>query len=121
MKIWLIVGAILAGVAVLIGALGAHGLKAKVSHEDLEIFNTGVRYHLFHALAILLMGVIGFHLPNEIVSASAYLMTAGIVIFSGSLYLLVITNIRWLGAITPIGGLCLVIAWFLFAYKIYQS
>lgn len=121
MKLWLCIGAILAGLAVLIGAFGAHGLKAKVSHEDLEIFNTGVNYHMFHALAILLMGAISFYLPHDIISVPAYFMFTGVVIFSGSLYLLVITNLRWLGAITPIGGLCFIIGWFLFAYKVYQS
>ena len=121
MKLWLIIGAILAGLAVLIGAFGVHGLKAKVSHEDLEIFNTGVNYHMFHALAILLMGAISFHLPHDIISVPAYFMFTGVVIFSGSLYLLVITNLRWLGAITPIGGLCFIIGWFLFAYKVYKS
>ena len=121
MKFLLITGAILAALAVLIGAFGAHGLKAKVSHEDLEIFNTGVSYHMFHALAIILMGVMGFNLPHYIISIPAYFMVTGVVIFSGSLYLLVITNLRWLGAITPIGGLCFIIGWFLFVYKVYQS
>ena len=102
MKTWLIVGASLAGLAVLLGAFGAHALKSKVSQEDLAIFETGVRYHLYHALGLLIIGAIGFQVSQEIIQLPATLITVGIVIFSGSLYLLVLTNIRWLGAITTI-------------------
>lgn len=121
MKTWLIVGAILAGLAVLLGAFGAHGLKSKVSPEDLAIFETGVRYHMYHALGLLLFGVIGFNVSQDVVQIPAYFLTAGILIFSGSLYLLVITDTRWLGAVTPIGGLCFIIGWFLLAFNLYKS
>ncbi len=121
MKTWLIVGANLAGLAVLLGAFGAHGLKSKVSPEDLAIFETGVRYHMYHALGLLLIGVIGFNVSQDVVQIPAYFLTAGILIFSGSLYLLVITDTRWLGAVTPIGGLCFIIGWFLLAFNLYKS
>ena len=121
MKTWLIVGAFLAGLAVLLGAFGAHGLKSKVSPEDLEIFKTGVRYHMAHAIGLLLIGAIGFHLNHDLIHIPAYLLTAGIVISSGSLYLLVLTNMRWLGAVTPIGGACFIAGWLLLAFNIYRS
>ena len=121
MKTWLIVGASLAGLAVLLGAFGAHVLKSKVSQEDLAIFEPGVRYHLYHALGLLIIGAIGFQVSQDIIQIPATLITAGIVIFSGSLYLLVFTNIRWFGAITPIGGLCLIAGWFLLVYNLYKS
>ena len=121
MKTWLIVGASLAGLAVLLGAFGAHALKSKVLPEDLAIFETGVRYHLYHALGLLIIGSIGFQVSQDIIQIPATLITAGIVIFSGSLYLLVFTNIRWFGAITPIGGLCLIAGWFLLVYNLYKS
>ena len=121
MKTWLIVGAFLAGLAVLLGAFGAHGLKSRVSSEDLEIFKTGVRYHMAHAIGLLLIGAIGFHLNHDLIHIPAYLLTAGIVIFSGSLYLLILTNTRWLGAVTPIGGVCFIAGWLLLAFNIYRS
>jgi len=123
MKLWLTIGAILAGIAVLIGAFGAHGLKYKVSDEDLAIFETAVRYHMYHALGIFLISIIGFlnYLDHNLLLLPIYFMITGIVIFSGTLYILVLTNVRWLGAITPIGGLCLIIGWFLLAFNIYRS
>lgn len=121
MKTWLIVGASLAGLAVLLGAFGAHGLKSKVSPEDLLIFETGVRYHIYHALGLMIIGMIGFHISPDILQVPAYLFSAGILIFSGSLYMLVLTNTRWLGAITPLGGLCFIAGWILLAFNIYKS
>lgn len=121
MKTWLIVGASLAGLAVLLGAFGAHGLKSKVSPEDLAIFETGVRYHMYHALGLLLIGIIGFNVSQDVIQIPAYLISAGIIIFSGSLYLLVLTDTRWLGAITPIGGVCFIAGWILLAFNLYKS
>tara|TARA_B100001250_G_scaffold280904_1_gene243213 strand:- start:2087 stop:2461 length:375 start_codon:yes stop_codon:yes gene_type:complete len=123
MKTYLIIGASLAGLAVLIGAFGAHGLKARVSSEDLGVFESAVRYHMYHSLGIILISILGItkDFPDDILLMPAYLMIAGIIIFSGSLYILVLTNIRWLGAITPIGGSLLIFSWFLFAFNIYRS
>jgi len=121
MKTWLIVGASLAGLAVFLGAFCAHGLKSRVSLEYLAIFKTGVRYHMAHAIGLLLIGAIGFHLNHDLIHIPAYLLTVGIVIFSGSLYLLVLTDTRWFGAVTPIGGACFIAGWLLLAFNIYRS
>ena len=119
MRILLIIGSLFAAFSVLMGAFGAHGLKNRLSMEDLAIFETAVRYQMYHALGILLMGVASFYLTEKLVSIPAYFLILGIIIFSGSLFLLVFTNLRWFGAITPIGGLCLIIGWLLLAYNIY--
>jgi len=119
MKSLIIIGSVFAALSVLLGAFGAHGLKNRLSIEDLAIFETAVRYQMYHALGILLMGVASFYLTEKLVSSPAYFLILGIIIFSGSLFLLVFTNLRWFGAITPIGGLCLIIGWLLFAYNIY--
>ena len=119
MRILLIIGSLFAALSVLLGAFGAHGLKNRLSMEDLAIFETAVRYQMYHALGILLMGVASFYLTEKLVSIPAYFLILGIIIFSGSLFLLVFTNLRWVGAITPIGGLCLIIGWLLLAYNIY--
>ena len=119
MKSLLLIGSIFAAFSVLLGAFGAHGLKNRLSVEDLVIFETAVRYQMYHAIGILLMGVASFSLNEKIVSAPAYFLILGVIIFSGSLFLLVFTNLRWFGAITPLGGLCLIVGWLLFAYNIY--
>ena len=119
MKSLLIVGSVFAALSVLLGAFGAHGLKNRLSIEDLAIFETAVRYQMYHALGILLMGLASIDLTEKLVSTPAYFLILGMIVFSGSLFLLVFTNLRWFGAITPIGGLCLIIGWLLFAYNIY--
>ena len=101
------VGAALAFLAVALGAFGAHALKGTLQANDTtEIWRTAVLYHLFHALALVVLAVLPV---TARVAASLFL--AGIVIFSGSLYLLALTNLRWLGAITPLGGLCFLAGW----------
>lgn len=93
------------------GAFGAHALKARLSPAMIETFEVAVRYQVFHALALLAVGAL---LPPEAPAAmrwAGWSFVAGIVIFSGSLYLLVLTGIRWLGAVTPIGGVALLAGW----------
>ena len=119
MKSLLVIGSVFAALSVLLGAFGAHGLKNRLSIEDLAIFETAVRYQMYHALGILLMGLASIDLTEKLVSTPAYFLILGMIVFSGSLFLLVFTNLRWFGAITPIGGLCLIIGWLLFAYNIY--
>lgn len=98
--------------AVALGAFAAHGLRERLSPELLNTFQTGVQYHMYHALALFGIGVMMLNFPTaNLLRVSAYLMLAGIVFFSGSLYLLSISGIRWLGAITPIGGVCFLVAW----------
>lgn len=100
------VGAVLAGLAVAAGAFGAHFLAKGLSPADLEIFETGVRYQMYHALALILCAVLG---QGMTLAAHAFLW--GTIIFSGSLYLLVSTGASWLGAVTPIGGTLLLFGW----------
>jgi uncharacterized membrane protein YgdD (TMEM256/DUF423 family) len=108
---WFASGAIAAGVAVALGAFGAHGLKSRVGTEDLAIFETGVRYHLIHALALLAVAWAVDRWPGALANTAGWAFLAGIAVFSGSLYLLVLTGNRWLGAVTPIGGLSFLLGW----------
>ena len=119
MKSLIVVGSIFAALSVLFGAFGAHGLKDQLSFKYLAIFETAVRYQMYHALGLLLMGISGFHLPDYLIYLPSYFLIFGTMIFSGTLITLVLTDLKWLGAITPIGGLCLIIGWLLFAYNIY--
>ncbi len=121
MKDWIVLGSCLLALAVAFGAFGAHSLKSKISSEDLIIFETGVRYQIYHSIALILLGIIIFVLPTLKVNTIGYLFTFGILLFSGSLYVLVLTNLRWLGVITPIGGLCFIFGWILFAIKVFKS
>ena len=112
---------ILAGIngflAVSIGAFAAHTLRDRLSPELLDTFQTGVQYHMYHALGLFGIGLLMLNFPtSNLLRISAYLMIAGIVLFSGSLYLLSITGTRWLGAITPLGGLCFLSAWVLIVW-----
>jgi uncharacterized membrane protein YgdD (TMEM256/DUF423 family) len=108
---WFAVGAALAGIGVVLGAFGAHGLKSRVSPELLTVFETGVRYHMYHALALLAVGWAATRWPSTQVHAAGFLFVAGIAIFSGSLYTMTLTGLRWLGAVTPIGGLAFILGW----------
>lgn len=99
--------------AVAIGAFGAHGLKNHLSGEMLAIYKTGVEYHFYHALGLLIIGVLAFSMPSVYLKWSAILLSAGIILFSGSLYALALTGIKGLGAITPIGGISFIAGWIL--------
>ena len=112
---WFAAGAVMCGLGVLLGAFGAHGLRGRVTPEMLAVFETGVRYHLVHGLALLAVAWATTRWPNTWISASGWLFVAGIVVFSGSLYLLSISGVRGRGAITPIGGLCFVAGWLILA------
>jgi uncharacterized membrane protein YgdD (TMEM256/DUF423 family) len=104
--------AALAGfIGVMLGAFGAHGLRNRLSPDMLGVFETGVRYHLVHALAILLVSVILSRATGAWIVAAGWFFTAGIVLFSGSLYLMALTGARGLGAITPLGGLAFLLGW----------
>lgn len=109
---FLMLGAICAGVGVGLGAFGAHGLKSLLSPDMLEVYKTGVTYQIWHALGLCLIGFLcRQNSPHPLLKASAWLMFAGIVLFSGSLYLLTLLNQKWLGMITPVGGLAFIVAW----------
>ncbi len=121
-KLFLALGCINAMLVVLIGAFGAHGLKARLTVENMAVFQTGVQYHFYHAAGLILLGLIALQIPiTPYLRWSGWLMLVGIVLFSGSLYALSITNIHWLGMITPFGGLAFIIAWLLLTIGIIKS
>lgn len=109
---WFSLGAMLAGIGIALGAFGAHGLKSRVTPDLLAIFETGVRYHMYHALALLAVGWAATRWPSALaVQAAGFLFLAGIAVFSGSLYTMTLTGLGWLGAITPFGGLAFILGW----------
>ncbi|QQZ09259.1 DUF423 domain-containing protein [Heyndrickxia vini] len=114
MKAFIIIGAINAFLAVALGAFGAHGLEDKLEPKYLDIWKTGVTYQMFHALGIIAIGIIAGNIQgSSLISWSGWLMFIGIILFSGSLYVLSVTKIGILGAITPIGGVAFLVAWIL--------
>ncbi len=111
-KVILSLGALAALLAVALGAFGAHALKARLSEEMLSVWKTAVDYHFYHALGLLALGLLALHLPgSRLLVWSAALMAAGVILFSGSLYALALTGARWLGLVTPFGGVSLILAW----------
>ena len=110
-KTFFAVGAAFGLLGVALGAFGAHGLKGTLSPDMLANFETGVRYQMYHAMALLAVAWAVTRWPGGLTNAAGWLFVAGIVIFSGSLYLLSITGLRWLGAITPIGGVAMIAGW----------
>ncbi|MDX1490966.1 MAG: DUF423 domain-containing protein [Pseudohongiellaceae bacterium] len=121
-NLFIILAGINGFIAVGLGAFGAHGLKNILSADLLSTFNTGVQYHMYHSLALLAVGVLVLHYPNQaLLKTSGYLFTLGIVIFSGSLYILALSGVRWLGAITPLGGVAFLAAWALLAWSMIRT
>ena len=118
-------GALLMGIAVVLGAFGAHGLRARLSPDLLEIWETGVRYHAYHAIGLVLAGLFALVAERDAaargarpaagIGPAAVAFTLGIAVFSGSLYALALTGLRKLGAITPIGGVAFIAGWILLA------
>ncbi len=121
-KLFIVLGAIAAGLAVALGAFGAHALRAKFPPDLLAVYRTGVEYHFYHALGLILVGLAAQHLPESgPLKAAGWLMAAGIVLFSGSLYVLAVSGIRALGAVTPIGGVAFIAAWALVAWAFVRT
>lgn len=127
-KTFLLAGSFFAGTAVILGAFGAHALKVKLSPEQLQIFETGVKYQMYHALAVLFLFLAGEKLNPAWCNASGWFFISGILLFSGSLYLLANREIlgieNWksvLGPITPLGGLSFVIGWALLLFAAIQK
>jgi uncharacterized membrane protein YgdD (TMEM256/DUF423 family) len=112
MRMFVILGSFNMLLAVALGAFGAHGLKSRVSAEMLAVWQTAVLYHLVHGLGLLLVGLLALHLP---VRMAGWTLQGGIVLFSGSLYLMVLTGIRPLGMVTPLGGVAFLAGWLLLA------
>ena len=121
-KLFLILGGINAALVVMLGAFGAHGLKARMTVEMLAVYQTGVHYHLFHALGLLAVGIVALHIVDSVyLKWAGWLMLVGIILFSGSLYVLSLSGLRWLGMVTPFGGLAFIAAWIVFVIAIAKS
>jgi uncharacterized membrane protein YgdD (TMEM256/DUF423 family) len=112
MKLFILLGGLNAFIAVALGAFGAHGLEGKLSERMLEVWKTGVTYHMFHAMGLILIGLLVSKFPSaSSFTTAGWVMLVGIILFSGSLYALSTTGIKVFGPITPIGGLAFLIAW----------
>lgn len=112
---WAAIAAISGLISVGAGAFGAHGLEGKLEPRALETWDLAARYQMYHALAMLFAAVAAAHRTTRLAPASAAAFLVGTIIFSGSLYALALTGIRWLGAITPIGGVAMMVGWLLLA------
>jgi len=115
-KTFLLLGAVAAFLAVALDAFGAHGLRGRLSPEMLAVFQTGVQYHMAHALALILVSAIMGRMSGWLIQTAGWCFVAGIVFFSGSLYLLAVTGVTILGAVTPIGGLLFLAGWACLAF-----
>ncbi|WP_100400451.1 DUF423 domain-containing protein [Bacillus sp. FJAT-44742] len=121
-KVFVVLGAINAALAVGLGAFGAHGLEGRVTDRLMEVYQTGVQYHVMHALGLLAIGLVAAYAGESALLAWAgWVMFAGIVIFSGSLYTMTFTGMSWLGAITPIGGMAFIISWILLVVHVIRA
>lgn len=113
MKQTLSLAALSGMLAVALGAFGAHVLKGIISFEMLEVYKTGVQYQFYHTFALLAVGVLMYFNPSKVLKWAAYLFIAGIILFSGSLYVLAVSGIKAVGIITPFGGIVWILAWLL--------
>ena len=114
-RVLIVIGSLLALLSVALGAFGAHALRKKLSSDQLAVYQTGVQYQMYHALGLLALGIYAAVFgQNGWLSVSALLMVIGVILFSGSLYVLTLTGKRGFGAITPLGGLSWIISWLLF-------
>lgn len=121
-KLFIFLGSISAMLAVVFGAFGAHALKSRFDEYAMGVFETAVQYHFYHSFALLIVGVVALSQPQTVLlKTSGYLFLIGLIIFSGSLYLLSLTGLRWLGAVTPLGGLALIAGWACLAAASWRS
>ena len=121
MKGYIIIACLFAALALLFGAFGSHALKERLSAQSLEVYDIATRYLMFHALGIFLIALLGFQLPKESLEKPVTMMIVGTSIFSGSLYLIAMLDLKKLGMVTPIGGLLLIVSWLLLAYNTYKT
>lgn len=120
-NLFLILASVNGFIAVALGAFAAHGLKNSLTPDLLTTFQTGVQYHMYHALALFGVGLLALYYPNQAaVRISGYLFLVGIILFSGSLYVLALSGIRWLGAITPLGGVAFLLGWSLLGWSMFR-
>ena len=121
MRQWLILGAASAFLSVTAGAFGAHALRARLSADLQTIFETGARYHMYHSLALIAVGLLAHLRPSPLLNGAGWAFVVGLVLFSGSLYALALSGIRVLGAITPLGGVGFLVGWVLFALAAWRQ
>ncbi|HEX8140445.1 MAG TPA: DUF423 domain-containing protein [Pyrinomonadaceae bacterium] len=120
-RVFLTLGALSAFIAVAAGAFGAHGLKSRLSAEMLNTFEVGVRYQMYHAFALIVVAWAQSRWPTPQLTASGWLFIAGTLLFSGSLYALSLSGLKWLGAITPLGGLAFLAGWLCLAWAAWKA
>jgi uncharacterized membrane protein YgdD (TMEM256/DUF423 family) len=120
-RIFFVIGAMSALMGVAAGALGAHGLKSRLSAEMLLVFEVGVRYQMYHAFALIATAWAQAKWPSTPVAASGWFFVIGTILFSGSLYLLSMTGVRWLGAITPLGGVAFLAGWGCLVWGVWRT
>lgn len=121
-NIFLVTGSLSGAIAVMLGAFGAHALRSSLSEENLQVFHTAVEYQFYHSLALLLTGIIIGTIPGKMIRVAGFAFLTGIVLFSGSLYLLsTVNSLRGLGIVTPFGGLCFLGGWIFLAIGVLKS
>ena len=120
-RLFFMLGSLSAFLAVVLGAFGAHALKARLPADLLAVFEVGVRYQMAHALALLAVAWAHTRWPRAVLTTGGWLFVAGTVFFSGSLYLMALTGTRWLGAVTPIGGVAWLAAWLCLAWAAWRG
>ena len=120
MKTYIIIGALLSAIGVIIGAFGSHSLKTKLNPEELVIYDIATRYLMYHSIGIISLGILAYNVPDGVVEIPIIIMLIGIILFSGSLYLISIKGYTKLGIITPLGGTAFIISWVLLAINIFK-
>ena len=120
MKGYIIIASLFAALAILFGAFGSHSLKSKLNPEQLVVFDIATRYLMYHALGIFGIGILAYSVPDSVVKIPVIIMFIGILLFSGSLYLISLKGYTKLGLITPIGGTAFIVSWVLLALNIYK-
>ena len=120
-RVFFAIGSLSAALAVALGAFAAHALKARLEADLLATFETAVRYQMYHALALVVVAWASVRWPGTLVIASGWLFVIGSVLFSGSLYLLVLSGARWFGAVTPLGGAALIAGWAILAWGVAKA
>ncbi|NJN81058.1 MAG: DUF423 domain-containing protein [Caldilineaceae bacterium] len=121
-KTFFILASLLGALAVALGAFGAHALESRLTVESMQTFQTAVRYHFYHVLALFVtVFAIGRWPESNLSTAAGWLFVAGILLFAGSLYLLTLTGVRWLGAITPLGGVAFIAGWLCLAWVAWKG
>jgi uncharacterized membrane protein YgdD (TMEM256/DUF423 family) len=120
-RVFFIIGALSAFIGVAAGAFGAHGLKSRMNTEMLSVFEVGVRYQMYHAFALIIAAGVQSKWPSTLITTGGWLFVIGTILFSGSLYLMSMTEVRWLGAITPLGGLAFLAGWVCMAWGAWRA